>query len=127
MEHLSAKGKFEFGTENSSQVEHQIPQRVMFEPGHHRRRNNNATPTQQRPANRDSISSVRSRIRSVSGVPIGFRKLPFEISSSQVVVEKKYTRTEKHEGRDYFVNLEMEHSPASTQAWASTRQKPQRA
>lgn len=77
----------------------------------------------RRSASRDSISSVRSRARSVQGVPIEFRTLSFQISHSQAVDEKIERPKDKKKGKkekkdrkdkkdkidekDYFENIDF--------------------
>lgn len=114
----------EVGTEDATEpanVETQepsTPPRITFEPGNHRGRNdNNGAPlSRRRSASRDSISSVRSRTRSVAGVPIEFRSLSFQVGESQAIGDKKPIKPEKHvkvskegkdEDRDYFANLDF--------------------
>jgi sodium/potassium-transporting ATPase subunit alpha len=107
-----SQDEFEVGTGDLADFNTQdsrIPHRITFEPdSHHERIHNDFTP-RHRSASRDSISSVRSRTRSVSGVPIGFRTLSFEVTESQAIDEKKFHRKadkeEKDEEKDYFVNL----------------------
>ena len=75
-----------------------------------------ASSDRRRSASRDSISSVRSRTRSVSGVPIEFRTLSFRVSESQAIQDvdpsKRYSKKtkekkkgEKVEEKDFFANL----------------------
>jgi sodium/potassium-transporting ATPase subunit alpha len=95
-----------------------VPQRITFEPDNRRGRNyNDTTATRRRSASRDSISSVRSRTRSVSGVPIEFRSLSFQVEESQALDEtkprgkpakpKKADKDTKEEDKDYFANLDF--------------------
>jgi sodium/potassium-transporting ATPase subunit alpha len=95
-----------------------VPQRITFEPDNRRGRNyNDTTATRRRSASRDSISSVRSRTRSVSGVPIEFRSLSFQVEESQALDEtkprgkpakpKKADKETKEEDKDYFANLDF--------------------
>jgi len=87
------------------------PQRITFEPDNHRGRNYNDTATRRRSASRDSISSVRSRARSVTGVPIEFRSLSFQVGESQAKEETKHSGTTGKDGkdddRDYFAKLDF--------------------
>ncbi|KAL5113432.1 hypothetical protein ACEQ8H_008700 [Pleosporales sp. CAS-2024a] len=57
----------------------------------------------------DSISSVRSRAQSVSGIPIGFRTLSIQISESQAKASGPPLKDSKRthgENKDYFGRLE---------------------
>ena len=87
------------------------PQRITFEPDSRRGRNYSEATTPRRSVSRDSISSVRSRTRSVSGVPIEFRSLSFQVGDAQVIDEKKHHgKTDKDgndEDKDYFKNLDF--------------------
>ena len=89
----------------------QAPQRITFEPENRRGRNYNDTSAQRRSASRDSISSVRSRARSVTGVPIEFRSLSFQVGESQAKDEKKhYSKVDKDgkdDDKDYFAKLDF--------------------
>lgn len=90
-------------------------QRIMFEPtfepDNHRGRNHNATTARRRSASRDSVSSVRSRARSVTGVPIEFRSLSFQVGETQAKDEKKrrgkVDKDEEDDGEDYFAKLDL--------------------
>jgi sodium/potassium-transporting ATPase subunit alpha len=88
-----------------------IPQHIAFEPESRRERIRNASTSRHRSASRESISSVRSRARSVAGVPIEFRTLSFQIADSHTVEEKRYRgkvdKAEKDEDKDYFANLDF--------------------
>jgi sodium/potassium-transporting ATPase subunit alpha len=62
-----------------------------------------------RSQSQNSISSVRSRTQSVSGVPVGFRTLSIQVSESQAKANKtslKETEGANSENRDYFGELE---------------------
>jgi len=88
------------------------PNRITFEPDSRRGRVRNAATTRHRSASHDSISSIRSRARSVTGVPIEFRTLSFEVSESQAVGDdKKYhdkgSIGQKDIDKDYFANLDF--------------------
>jgi sodium/potassium-transporting ATPase subunit alpha len=64
---------------------------------------------ESRSQSRNSISSVRSRTQSVSGVPIGFRTLSIQVSESQAKANKtslKETEGANSENRDYFGEIE---------------------
>jgi sodium/potassium-transporting ATPase subunit alpha len=88
-----------------------IPQHIAFEPESRRERIQNASTSRHRSASRESISSVRSRARSVAGVPIEFRTLSFQVADSHTVEEKRYCgkvdKAEKDEDKDYFANLDF--------------------
>jgi sodium/potassium-transporting ATPase subunit alpha len=110
---LSQDG-LELGSRDQSNVEASEPRtthRITFEPDSYRGRVRDTSANRQRSASRDSISSVRSRARSVSGVPIGFRTLSFEVTESQAVEGKKHHRnTDKEEtgdAKDYFTDLDF--------------------
>jgi sodium/potassium-transporting ATPase subunit alpha len=60
-----------------------------------------------RSKSRDSISSIRSRTQSVSGIPIGFRTLSIQVSESQGRAgEPPLKNTPDGENKDYFGQLE---------------------
>lgn len=62
-----------------------------------------------RSQSRDSISSIRSRTQSVSGIPIGFRTLSIQVSESQAKASEpplKHTKTTDSENKDYFEQLD---------------------
>jgi sodium/potassium-transporting ATPase subunit alpha len=62
-----------------------------------------------RSQSRDSISSVRSRVQSVSGVPIGFRTLSIQVSESQAKAGEpplKNSKATNDENKDYFGQLD---------------------
>jgi sodium/potassium-transporting ATPase subunit alpha len=119
-----ATDDLELGSDDSAEpanVEPPAPQRITFEPDAHRGRrdNNEGIPARRRSASRDSISSVRSRARSVTGVPIEFRSLSFQVGESQakgdkkpvekrpVKKRKKADKEPKQEDKDYFANLDF--------------------
>ena len=85
--------------------------RVVFEEAHGRTQEQSATQGSRRPRSRsrDSISSVRSRAQSTSGIPIEFRTLSFQISESKANSNKP---PEKRPGgsdsanKDYFEQLD---------------------
>lgn len=110
----------ELGSDDAAEpanIEHPAPQRITFEPDAHRgwRDNNDGAAARRRSASRDSISSVRSRTRSVTSVPIEFRSLSFQVGESQakgdkipirtVDKRKKAGKETKQEDKDYFANL----------------------
>jgi sodium/potassium-transporting ATPase subunit alpha len=62
-----------------------------------------------RSQSRDSISSIRSRTASVSGIPIGFRTLSIQVGESQAKASEpplKPTKTTDSENKDYFGSLD---------------------
>jgi sodium/potassium-transporting ATPase subunit alpha len=62
-----------------------------------------------RSQSRDSISSIRSRTQSVSGIPIGFRTLSMQVSESQAKAKDpplKNTKNDDRENKDYFGQLD---------------------
>ncbi|KAH8819371.1 putative Na/K ATPase alpha 1 subunit [Xylogone sp. PMI_703] len=73
--------------------------------------------SRHRPASSDSRSSSRARTQSISGLPIGFRTLSFEVSESQGIQDVKDKRTKEskrkkkgdkeHENQDYFANIKF--------------------
>lgn len=103
------------------------PQRITFEPEalRGRRGSNDGASGRRRSASRDSISSVRSRTRSVTGVPIEFRSLSFQVGESQAKGDKKpivpkperrwrlpkqkkkADKEPNQEDREYFANLDF--------------------
>ncbi|XMA10873.1 hypothetical protein WAI453_003664 [Rhynchosporium graminicola] len=50
-------------------------QRIAFQPGNRLGRNKKDSSARQRSASSKSISNIRSRTRSVSGIPVEFRSL----------------------------------------------------
>lgn len=87
-----------------------IPQRIAFEPDTRRERVRNVATQRRRSASRDSISSVRSRARSVSGVPIEFRTLSYQVGDSYAVDDIKHAKKahkDEDKERDYFTNLDF--------------------
>lgn len=61
--------------------------RIVFqdEDAIHPGRRSHRRGSHQRSASRDSISSVRSRANSTSGIPIEFRTISFQVSESQAI------------------------------------------
>lgn len=75
----------EFRTGDPADVEApdpRIPQYITFKRNSRRGRIRNAATSLHRSASQDSISSIRSCARSVSGVPIEFRTLSFQVADS---------------------------------------------
>jgi sodium/potassium-transporting ATPase subunit alpha len=115
------RGSLDFQITESEDIEaaeYRLPQRITFEPDERPEWRGRATGSRRRSVSRDTISSVRSRTQSVSGIPIEFRSLSFRISESQALddstqrwKEKKEIRTE---GKDYFENLEFHVLDGST-------------
>ncbi|RDL39931.1 Uncharacterized protein BP5553_04271 [Venustampulla echinocandica] len=109
--------------QETEDVEAAVPpqtKRINFGPEEHYERSKRATGSRRRSASRDSISSVHSRTRSVSGIPIEFRTLSFNIAESQAIEEDtedlKHLTTKKEntkktqeeaEQKDYFENLDF--------------------
>lgn len=103
--------------EDPEQANHRREQRIVFQPNERLERPHRvASSDRRRSASRDSISSVRSRTRSVSGVPIEFRTLSFHVSESQAIqdveqrkhhAEKKREKKEEKLEEDYFANLDF--------------------
>jgi sodium/potassium-transporting ATPase subunit alpha len=63
----------------------------------------------RRRQSRDSISSIRSRTQSVSGVPVGFRTLSIQVSESRARAgdpPHKHTEDTESENKDYFGQLD---------------------
>ncbi|EON67490.1 Na+/K+-exchanging ATPase alpha subunit [Coniosporium apollinis CBS 100218] len=95
-------------------------QRITFQPDGHPDRRGRGTSSRRRSASRDSISSVRSRTQSVSGVPIEFRTLSFHISESQGIqdIDKSTPRREgkgeAKDDKDYFEKLDFHLLDANT-------------
>jgi sodium/potassium-transporting ATPase subunit alpha len=92
--------------------------RITFEPDDRLGRHGHRSHSRQNSVSHNSISSIRSRSRSVAGVPIEFRTLSFEVSHSQAKQqieeknpegwkEKKEKKAEKQEDQDYFADLEF--------------------
>ena len=105
-------------SEDLENANHRREQRIVFQPDERPERPHRvASSDRRRSASRDSISSVRSRTRSVSGVPIEFRTLSFHVSESQAIQDvdqskhyakkKKEKKGEKVEEKDYFANLDF--------------------
>lgn len=74
--------------------------------------------SRQRSASRDSISSVRSRANSTSGIPIEFRTISFQVSESQAIgrtlsKDKKAT-TKKDDDKNHFDSIDF-HTLSGTQ------------
>jgi sodium/potassium-transporting ATPase subunit alpha len=68
-----------------------------------------STRRRSRSQSRDSISSIRSRTQSVSGIPIGFRTLSIQVSESQAKAGEpplKHGKTTESENKDYFGQLD---------------------
>lgn len=68
-----------------------------------------ATRRPSRSHSRSSISSVRSRTQSVSGIPIEFRTLSIQVTETQAKASDpplKDTKNTHNENRDYFEQLE---------------------
>lgn len=86
--------------------------RIVWEDADHPGRgrvNGRARRRTSRSASRDSISSVRSRTQSVSGVPIEFRTLSIQISESQARAKEppvKEKRDTDDANRDFFAQLD---------------------
>jgi sodium/potassium-transporting ATPase subunit alpha len=59
-----------------------------------------------RSQSRDSISSIRSRTASVSGIPIGFRTLSIQVGESQAKASEPPLKTTDSENKDYFGALD---------------------
>lgn len=91
--------------------------RITFEPDERLSRHGHTTRSRNASLGRDSISSVRSRTQSVSGIPIEFCTLSFEVTHSQtkqqiedkstVAWKEKEKKAEKEENQDYFANLKF--------------------
>jgi sodium/potassium-transporting ATPase subunit alpha len=86
--------------------------RIVWEDAHNRDRgrlHDKAARRSSRSQSRDSISSIRTRAQSVSGIPIGFRTLSMQISESQIKAGDpplKHTKTTDSENKDYFAQLD---------------------
>ncbi|KAF4631863.1 hypothetical protein G7Y89_g6261 [Cudoniella acicularis] len=84
---------------------------ITFEPDNSRGRNHYDSAARRRSSSRDSISSVRSRARSTTGVPIEFRSLSFQVGESQAENEKthrgKVEEDAKNDDKDYFAKLDF--------------------
>lgn len=92
--------------------------RITFGVDERPSRHSHGSRSRQNSVGRNSISSVRSRTRSVVGIPIEFRTLSFEVAHSQTEQqikkesaegwrEKEKKKTGKQEDQDYFANLEF--------------------
>jgi sodium/potassium-transporting ATPase subunit alpha len=104
----------EIGNDDATDAIAQGPptsQRITFQPDNHRGRSYNETATWRRSASHDSISSVRSRARSVTGVPIEFRSLSIEVGESQAKKEKKsrgkVDKDTNDDDKDYFAKMDF--------------------
>lgn len=75
-----------------------LPQRIVFEPDERPGRQGRTTGSRRRSASRDSISSVRRRTQIVSGIPIEFRTLSFQVSESQAIQENEEKSTQRLKG-----------------------------
>lgn len=99
--------------------------RITFGVDERLSRHSHGSRSRQNSLGRNSISSVRSRSRSVAGIPIEFRTLSFEVTHSQTEQqikkkstegwrEKKEKKSEKQEDQDYFANLDFHLLDANT-------------
>ncbi|KAF8860209.1 putative Na/K ATPase alpha 1 subunit [Acephala macrosclerotiorum] len=97
---------------------HPPQSRITFEPEQRLGRRGNVSRTRHASLGHDSISSIRSRTQSVSGIPIEFRTLSFEVIHAQDVQktkdkttkgwkERKAGKQDKQEDQDYFANLQF--------------------
>lgn len=98
-------------------VEKQPNRHIVFEEAHRRAREQSATEGSRRPRSRsrDSISSVRSRAQSTSGIPIEFRTLSFQISESRADSNKPPTKRpggSDSANKDYFEQLDYHILPS---------------
>ena len=92
--------------------EPRLPRRIIFHPDERPDRRGRPSGNLHRSVSRDSISSVRRRTQSVSGIPIEFRTISFQISESQAIqeIEKstkhaKQKKAETKEDEEYFEKL----------------------
>jgi sodium/potassium-transporting ATPase subunit alpha len=85
--------------------------RIVWDDVDHRERgrlHGEAPRRRSRSQSRDSISSIRSRRQSVSGIPIGFRTLSIQVSESKAKAgdpPSKHTDSEDKD-KDFFGHLE---------------------
>jgi sodium/potassium-transporting ATPase subunit alpha len=98
---------------STGDVEKQVNSpRIVWDDVEHRERgrvHGRSTRRRSRSQSRDSISSIRSRTQSVSGIPIGFRTLSIQVSESQAKAGEpplKHTKTTESENKDYFGQLD---------------------
>lgn len=62
-----------------------------------------------------SISSIRSRIQTISGIPIGFRTLSFQVSHSQEVTHQSTKNdSNRNEDLEYFNSINFHLMPSDT-------------
>ncbi|KAJ9647723.1 hypothetical protein H2199_001497 [Coniosporium tulheliwenetii] len=107
------------GLEDIEAAKTRPPQRITFQPDEHCDRRGRTASSRRRSASRDSISSVRSRTQSVSGIPIEFRTLSYQVSESQGLhdidkVKQGRKDEEKKDDKDYFEKLDFHLSDTST-------------
>ncbi|OCK80749.1 putative Na/K ATPase alpha 1 subunit [Lepidopterella palustris CBS 459.81] len=110
---LSVAPKLESG-ENTTPLEQSTTRQphIVFQDGDEIRpdRRGLAHGSRRRSVSRDSISSVRSRTHSASGIPIEFRTISFQVSESQAIgrsISKEGKPTKKTDDKDYFENLDF--------------------
>jgi sodium/potassium-transporting ATPase subunit alpha len=100
---MESRGRTDYDVDD---IEAPRPRHIAFGPDEHQERTKQTS--RRRSVSRDSITSVRSRARSVQGIPIEFRTLSFQISDSQSI-NHKVTKPSKGEPdeKDYFESLDF--------------------
>jgi sodium/potassium-transporting ATPase subunit alpha len=106
-------------SEDIEAADPRLPQRITFELDEGPQRRGRTTGSRHRSVSRNSVSSIHSRAQSVSGIPIEFRTLFFQISDSQAIEEpEKTTRSkekkEKKADKDYFEILDFHLGDSNT-------------